>query len=137
MQTRPSFIDNASEALCSLPHFVKLLGRAEAFAVVAILGDFVGPGAVFQIPVHGLGEASSKGFEGFPAELGLEFGAVDRIAAVVAGAVGDIGDLGVVGSSIGAGGFRIEEGAEGVYHIEVRALIEAADIVSLADAPAL
>jgi len=130
-------MDNASEALRNLPHFVKLLGRAEAFAFVAILGDVVGPSPIFQIPVHGLGEAGFEGFERCPAEFGLEFGAVDRVAAVVAGAVGDIGDLGGVGGSIGAGGFRIEEGAEGVHDIEVRALIEAADIVSFADAPAL
>ena len=101
------------------------------------MGDVVSPGPVFQIPVDGLGEAGFEGFEWCPAELGLEFGAVDRIAAVVAGAVGYISDLGGVRGSIGAGGFCIEEGAEGVYHIEVRALIEAADIVSFADAPAL
>ena len=52
----------------------------------------------------------------------------------MAGTVGDIGDLRGVGGAVRAGGFRIEQRAEGVHHIEVRALVEAADIVGLAEA---
>ena len=65
--------------ICALPRGFcsgakqTLLGGAEAFAVVAVLGDVVSPGAVFQIPVHGFGEAGFEGFAGRPAEFGLEF----------------------------------------------------------------
>ena len=58
---------------------------------VASLGGLLGrapPGLVLAVPLDGLREAGGEvGVAGLPAELATELGAVDRVAAVVAGAV--------------------------------------------------
>ena len=87
-----------------------------------------------EIPVDCLGDAGGEVFFRSPAEFGLEFAAVDRVAAVVAGAVGDVGDLLGVGLAVGAGGLLVEEGADAVNDFDVRFFVQAADVVSLADA---
>ncbi len=66
---------------------------AEALAGVFFRRDVVAPGTVFQVPGDGFGEARFEGLLGLPAELALQLGAVDRVAAVVAGPVGHVGDL--------------------------------------------
>lgn len=64
-------------ALCAVPGLGGLLGRAP-------------PGLVGHVPVDGGPEALGEvGVRRPPAQLALELGAVDGVAAVVAGAVGD------------------------------------------------
>ena len=61
--------------LGGVPRLGGLLGRAP-------------PGLVVAVPGYGLGQAGGEvGARGLPAELGPELGRVDRVAAVVAGAV--------------------------------------------------
>src|SRR5690606_38942404 len=74
--------------------------HAEPFSSVLFRRDVRGPVAVRQVPVDGAGDAGFEGFLRFPAEFALEFCAVDRVAAVVAGAVGDVGDLFGVGAAV-------------------------------------
>ena len=87
-----------------------------------------------EIPVDRFGDAGGEVFLGGPAEFGLEFRAVDRVATVVTGAVSDVGDLGGVGFTVGARGFLVEEGADGVNDFDIRFFVQAADVVGLAEA---
>lgn len=77
---RPAVRDAAQAvllALCAVPGLGGLLGRAP-------------PGLVGHVPVDGGLEALGEvGVRRPPAQLALELGAVDGVAAVVAGAVGD------------------------------------------------
>ena len=99
-----------------------------------LAGDVGGPAAVGEIPVDRFGDAGGEVFLGGPAEFGLEFRAVDRVATVVAGAVSDVGDLGGVGFAVGARGFFVEEGADGVNDFDVRFFIQAPDVIGFAEA---
>ena len=107
---------------------------AEAFAGVFFGRDVGGPTAVFEVPVDGFFDAGVEVFLGGPAELVADFGAVDGVAAVVAGAVGDVGDLRVVRFAVGARGAFVEDRADAVNDFEIRAFVEAADVVGFAGA---
>jgi len=102
-------------------------------AVVSV-EDVLPPVLVFQIPLHGFSDAGVEGFLGCPAELALDFGGVDGVALVVAGAVGDVGDeVGVAGNSGGfSGGEFFEQGADGADDFEVGFFVVAADVVGFA-----
>src|SRR5690606_40216999 len=65
-----------------------------------------------------------------PAELAFDLAGVDGVAAVVAGAVGDEGDELAPARSRGA--HLVEQVADGLDDLEVRALVAAADVVGLA-----
>src|SRR3954468_18071955 len=71
----------------------------------------VDPARMVQIPLDGLAHAGLEGFLRRPAELGAQLGAVDRVAAVVAGAVLHEGDLLGVGAPL-LWTVLVERGAE-------------------------
>ena len=93
------------------------------------LGGLLGrapPGLVVAVPGYGLGQAGGEvGARGLPAELGPELGRVDRVAAVVAGAVAHPVEV-VLGTAEG-----LEDLAQ---HGDVVQLAVGADQVGLADA---
>ena len=96
---------------------------------VAGLGGLLGrapPGLVVAVPGYGLGQAGGEvGARGRPAELGPELGGVDRVAAVVAGAVAHPVEV-VLAAAEG-----LEDLAQ---HGDVVQLAVGADQVGLADA---
>ena len=118
------------------PTFIAL-SVPEASPRVARGRDLVAPGAILQVPSDGLGEARFERLQGLPAELALQLGAVDRVAAVVAGPVGHVGDLCGVAFTVGARCLRVEQRADAPDDVEVGPLVDAADIVGLTGATAL
>ena len=97
--------------------------------------DALNPVVMLQVPAHRFVEPGGKGLTGTPAELILHLAAIDSVAAIVAGTVGDKGDEAVVGR---AGRMQaIEQRAEFRDNLHVGLLVEAADVVSLADAATL
>ena len=109
MRVRPSFL----LPLRPVPGLGYLLGRAP-------------PGLVVAVPGYGLGQAGGEvGVRGLPAELAAELGGVDRVAAVVAGAVAHPVEVVLVSA----------EGLEDLaQHGDVVQLAVGADQVGLADA---
>ena len=98
-----------------VPRLGGLLGRAP-------------PGLVVAVPGYGLGQAGGEvGMGGLPAELAAELGGVDRVAAVVAGAVAHPVEIVL----------RAAEGLQDLSeHRDVVQLAVGADQVGLADAAA-
>ena len=97
-------------ALCAVPGLGGLLGRAP-------------PGLVGHVPVDGGPEALGEvGVRRPPAQLALELGAVDGVAAVVAGAVGDPVEV------LGVAPHRLQDHAQ---HGDVVPLAVGADEVGL------
>jgi hypothetical protein len=70
---------------------------------------------------------------GAPAELALDLGRIDRVAAVVAGAVGDEGDELAPAAAVGERALGVEHVADRLDDLQVGALGAAADIVAFAD----
>src|SRR5262245_37470553 len=66
----------------SVPH-------SNPLGLISAIENRLPPGAVAQIPFHRLFDAAFKIFRRPPAELSLELGCIDPIAAVMARAVGD------------------------------------------------
>ena len=89
-----------------------------------LAGDDVGhPVPVVQVPPDGFGHALLEGVGGGPAQLAGDFGVVDGVAAVVAGAVLHIFDE----------GFRFAKGGQNQPHdFDVGLFVVAADVVNLA-----
>ena len=87
-----------------------------------------------EIPIHGLGDAGGEGLDRLPAELAVDLGAINGVAAVVAGAIGDVGDLGLVRLAVGARGLLPEQGADRLHDLDVRFFVHPADVVGLAGA---
>ncbi|KAG1082634.1 hypothetical protein G6F40_015052 [Rhizopus arrhizus] len=65
-------------------------GGADALQAVAAIQHAVDPLLVAQVPVNGKGDALLEGVGRFPAEVVLQLGGVDRIAAVVPRTVGHV-----------------------------------------------
>src|SRR5262245_38435476 len=109
--------------------------RAEALAPVAALLDRVAPAAIVEVPAHGAGEPAPEAVRGLPAELALDLGCVDRVAAVVAGPVGhERLERGVAREALGLergvhrrGQALVEDRAEAVDDLHVRPLVAPAD----------
>src|SRR3546814_1667369 len=66
--------------------------------------------------------------------LRLQLRGIDRVAAVVARAILDVGDLRAPRLAVLARAALVEQRADGVDDLDVRALGVAADVVGLADA---
>ena len=92
--------------------------------------DVVHPLLMFQIPADGLLYAFLELQTWLPPEFALEFGGVDGVAKVVAGAVGDVGDEVHVLALLTA-----EKAVDGVDDdlddVDVLPFVEAADVVCL------
>ena len=99
------------------------------FLVVAA-GDVLHPLLVVEVPVDGQDDALLEGSLGVPAQIVLDLGGVDAIAAVVAQTVGDVLD------EILADAVVLEAVVEllddGLDDEDVGALVMAADIVNFA-----
>ena len=107
------YYTNDLPPLGSVPRLGGLLGRAP-------------PGLVVAVPGYGLGQAGGEvGVRRLPAELGPELGRVDRVAAVVAGAVAHPVEV-VLGAA--------EAFEDLTEHRDVVQLAVGADEVGLADA---
>src|SRR5262249_38211021 len=115
----------------------RLARGAEAFASVFLGRDLGGPVAVGEVPVDGFLDAGGERLARGPAKLALDLRTIDCVAAVVAGAVGDVGDLIGVFFAVGTRGLLVEQRADRTDDLEVRLLVQAADVVGLADATAL
>jgi hypothetical protein len=89
-----------------------------------------------EIPRHGLLDARLERLEGAPSEFPLEFRGVDRASAVVTRPVGDEPDQRLARSPR-RGLHGVEDIADPMRHVQVRALVAAADIVGLAEQAAL
>ena len=81
--------------------------------------------------------AREAGFERFalpPAEIALDLRRIDRVAAIMAGAIGHVRDLRFAFSSVGERPALVDERADRLHDMDVLALGVAADVVDLADA---
>ena len=99
-------------------------------AEVVARSDAVHPFLIVEIPTHGLFDALFELEGGFPTEFCFEFGRVDGVAQVVAGAVGDVGDeveIGVFGAA--------EQAIDGAHHkandVDVAPFVEPAYIIGV------
>ena len=88
---------------------------------------------MLQVPVHGRGDALVEAVFRLPAQLALELGRVDGVAAVVAGAVGHVGDLAAARLSVSARTALVQQRADRPHHLDVLLLRVAADVVGLTD----
>ncbi len=95
-------------------------------------GDVIYPVLVVQIPLHSLADTRLKGFLGFPAEFTFELTRINRIAAVVAGAILHEGNLRAVALAIGTWFELVENGTKRMYNVEVGLLVPATDVVGFA-----
>lgn len=89
------------------------------------------PLAVVQVPADGFPEALVEGGALAPAEFGFEAGAVDGVAAVVAGAVFDVGDEAAQAGGVEVRFFR-DEFDEAIEEADVFPFVFAADVVGAA-----
>ncbi len=88
--------------------------------------DRLPPGAVVQVPLHGLAQAAVEVVRRGPVQRGGGAGRVDLVAEVVAGAVGDELDqplprAGRVGHQL------VQRGADGAHDLQVGARLPGAD----------
>src|SRR5699024_6212928 len=117
-----------SGGLLILVHFFVVL-------LVVARGDVVHPVLVGQVPVDGQDDALFKGGLGVPAQVVLDLGGVDAVAAVVAQTVGHVLDEvladAVVLQTV------VELGDDGLDDEDVGPLVVAAHVVHLADFAAL
>src|ERR1035437_3121833 len=113
-----------------------LFRDTQPLASLFLRRDIRAPRAMGEIPIDGLGDAGGEILARRPDQLALELGAVDGVAAVMAGPGGDAGDLQRVRFPIGARLLPVEQRADGLHDLDVGFLVQAADIVGLTD-PAL
>src|SRR3954465_1943526 len=90
-----------------------------------------------EVPVDRLRNARRETLGGFPAELALQFVAVDGIAAVVSGSVRDVRDLRGVRFTVRTRRLFVEEPADRLHDLDVRFFVQTTDVIGLADAPTL
>src|ERR1019366_4867384 len=90
------------------PHPSPLTGP-QSLSRVFLFRNIRPPRAMGEIPIDGLGDAGGKVLAGDPAQLTLELGAIDGVAAVMAGPVGDVGDLRRVGLAVGPRRLAVEQ----------------------------
>ncbi len=91
----------------------------------------VDPGAVVEVPADGFSEAFVEGDALAPAEFFFDAGAVDGVAAVVAGAVFDVGDESAQPRGVEAG-FLCDKLDEALKEADVLPLVFAAYVVGAA-----
>src|SRR5271166_6843021 len=112
-----------------------LLQNAEALAGIDLVAQRPPPPFVVEIPPHRLLNAGVEGFERLPAKLALELRRVDGVAQIVPRAVRDELDERFV-RTLHRPQF-VEDGADALDDVNVAPLVAPADVVFLADPPAL
>src|SRR5271163_5261647 len=103
---------------------------------MALLRNPGAPGAVFEVPTHGVAQAHLERAARAPADLALDLRGVDGVAAVVPRAILDEGHQVAVGARR-PGRLGVERMTHGRDDVEVAALAATPDEVRLARAPAL
>src|SRR3546814_3889714 len=86
------------------------------------------------MPGGGVGDTRREAGRRRPPQLGRQLRRVDRVAAVVARAILDVGDLRAPRLAVLARAALVEQRADGVDDLDVRALGVTADVVGLANA---
>src|SRR5688572_33099212 len=94
-------------------------GLPDAFKTIAAVQYALDPWLVGQVPVNGLGHALLEGHRRCPAELALELGSVDGVAAIVAGSIGNEGDQRFAGSAVGQRATLVQQLADRLHDDEV------------------
>ncbi len=100
------------------------------FLVVAA-GDVVHPLLVVQVPINGQDDALLKGSFGVPAQIVLDLGGVDAVAAVVAQTVGHVLDEVLADALVLQAVVQLLD--DGLDDEDVGALVVAAHVVHLTD----
>src|SRR5688572_20375385 len=112
-----------------------LMGRpnTDALQPIAAVQDALPPGAVFEIPVNRLLESRRKRLLRPPAERALDLAGIDRVAAVVPGAILYERDQGLEAvTRLTWRGRGVENAANLPNDIYVALLVVPADVVGLA-----
>src|SRR5579885_2613468 len=104
----------------------------QPLAAVAAVQHAPAPGLVGEVPVDGLGEPALETLRRPPAELRLELGRVDRVAAIVPRTVLDETDQRFVPRAVRQRPALVEQAADRAHDDEVLALGVTADVVHLA-----
>src|SRR5262245_6249470 len=103
-------------------NFRRRVGSAlepEPLAAIGAAHDALPPGAVVEIPAHGVAQALLERTPRPPAELARDLGGIDGVALVVARPVGhELDQLGVRAVD-GVGQHVVEQGADRAYHVDV------------------
>src|SRR5256885_1821431 len=86
---------------------------------------------MLEIPLHRFAQAVFECVRRCPSELAADLRRVDRVAAIVAGAIGD--ELLQPSPALGAGPQRIDRVADAIDNLQVRSLVAAADVVLLSE----
>src|SRR5580700_3341443 len=102
--------------------------RHETEARLAVTGVANGfpPVLVIEIPAHGLLDSGLEIVPRAPAEFAFDLGGIDRIAAIVTGTVLHEGDEVAMPRAVMR--IFVEQVADDVYDMQVRALVASADI---------
>ena len=88
------------------------------------------PILIVEVPLKRFADAGFEGVGGFPAELGLDFGGVDRVTAVVAGTILNKSDeFARVAAEVGAE--FVDEATNELNDIDIGPFVVAANIVGL------
>src|SRR5207247_3451120 len=115
------------------------LTQPQALALVTARLHRLAPGPVGEVPADGGEQAALEVVAGPPAQLLPDLGGVDRVASIVAGTVLHEGlepgvafqPAGEEGGVGGRGVDLVQDRAEPVHHLQVRALVAPADVVLL------
>ena len=114
--------------LLILVHFLVVL-------LVVAAGDVLHPLLVVEVPVNGQDDAFLKRGLGIPAQIVLDLGGVDAVAAVVAQTVGHMLDEVLADAVVFQAVMQLAD--DGLDDEDVGALVVAADVVDLADLAAV
>src|ERR1700722_10570414 len=109
-----------------------LLPKPNAFCLITTCQDRLPPQLVVDIPAKRFLNSSFEILLGAPTEFTLKFRGIDGIAAVVARTVSDEADQ----ASMRAGRIRdhgVEQFTDGLYDMQIGALVATANIIGLAD----
>src|SRR5690554_4200303 len=94
---------------------------SEPFEAVVAVEDALGPPGVGQVPVDRGGDAILEAHCRGPAQFVADLAGVDRVAAIVAGAVADELDLAGARLAVGARAALVQQAADGFHDLDVLA----------------
>src|SRR6516164_2492656 len=107
--------------------------QTEPIASIDGLSQRLPPLLVVQVPKHGFPKAGLERLPCSPAQFLLDFGRIDRIAAVVARPVRNKADQ---LASRGTLSIKVvNKIANGIYHLQIRTLAAPSDVVLVSQSP--